>query len=179
MTIENQYTTTTPQVLTISSNGTTPITNVTVKNCIIINGSTSSSAVVVSDRAGTAGYFNNITFQNNSVQKAYIGVYFLATIAAGNGSGTLVTGNDLNTSGANAIRLVGLYAQGVDGITISNNNIGNFTVGADGISTYRYLVCNGNCKQYNFKQYNITYSGINHRLLQEELQFHQQLQMPT
>ena len=31
-----------------------------------------------------------------------------------------------NTAGANAIRLCGLYVQGVDGATISQNQVGNF-----------------------------------------------------
>ena len=126
LTIENTSTTS-PQVIHIGSSGTTPITNVTVRNCNLINGANTSSALVFSDLAGTAGYFNNITIQNNSVQKAYIAIYALATVATGNGSGLLITGNDLNTSGANSVRLVGVYVQGVDGATVSNNNIGNFT----------------------------------------------------
>ena len=54
-------------------------------------------------------------------------MYANAVVATGNGSGTLFTGNDLNTAGANSMRLVGLYAQGVDGVTISNNNIANMS----------------------------------------------------
>ncbi len=118
---------TSPSVLLIGSTGTTPVVSTTLKNSIIINGSNGSSAVVISDGAtlATAGYFNNITIQNNSIQLAFIGVYSIAVPVAGNGSGLLLTQNDLNTAGANSIRLVGLYAQGVDGGTISNNNIGN------------------------------------------------------
>ncbi|MBZ0198384.1 MAG: hypothetical protein K8H86_00835, partial [Ignavibacteriaceae bacterium] len=126
LTIENTSATS-PSVLRILSSGTTPVMNVTVKNCNLINGANTSSALVITDVAGTAGYFNNITIQNNSVQKAYIGIYCFAVVAAGNGSGLLLTGNDLNTSGANAIRLAGLYVQGVDGATVTNNNVGNFT----------------------------------------------------
>jgi hypothetical protein len=127
-TIENTSTTT-PQVILVGSRGTTPITNVTVKNCIIINGINTSSALVVSDgiAPGTAGWFNNITIQNNSIQKAYIGNYNISVMSPGNGSGLLITGNDFNTAGANSIALVGVYAQGIDGATISNNNIGNYT----------------------------------------------------
>lgn len=126
MTIENTSVTT-PQVIWIGSAGTTPITNVTVMNCNIKNGVNSSSAVVISDGAasGTAGYFNNITIQNNSIKQAYIGLYCITVAIAGNGSGTLITGNDLNSSGTDAVRLVGIYLQGIDGGTVSNNNIGN------------------------------------------------------
>jgi len=126
MSIENTSTTT-PQVIWIGSSGTTPITNVTVKNCSIKNGVNSSSAVVISDgnASGTGGYFNNITIQNNTIKQAYIGIYTISVAAAGNGSGTLITGNDLNTSGADAVRLCAIYLQGIDGGTVSNNNIGN------------------------------------------------------
>ncbi|MFT3824425.1 MAG: gliding motility-associated C-terminal domain-containing protein [Chitinophagaceae bacterium] len=115
-------------VLMIGSVGTTPITNVTVKNAIIINGANTSTAVLVGDAAvaGSPGYFNNITLQNNAVQKAYIGIYLYAVVTAGNGNATLVDKNNLDAGGANAIRLVGVYCQGLTGATISNNQIGNF-----------------------------------------------------
>ena len=97
LTIENTSVTT-PQVIVFGSTGTTPIVGNTLKNCIIRNGVTSSTAIVVSDGTapGTAGYFNNITIQNNSIGKAYMGVYNIAVMAPGNGSGLLITGNDLN-----------------------------------------------------------------------------------
>jgi len=120
---------TTPNVLVMGSTGTTPLMNCTVKNTILINGINSSSGVIISDGAtpGAAGYFNNFTFQNNSLQMAYIGLYLIANPAAGNGTGSLVTGNDMSTSGTNAIRLCAIYIQGVDGVTVTNNTIGNFT----------------------------------------------------
>ena len=85
----NNISLTTPQVLVVGSTGTTPITNVTLKNCDIINGITSSSAIIVSDGTapGTAGWFNNVTIQNNSIKNAYMGVYSIASIASGNGTG--------------------------------------------------------------------------------------------
>ncbi|MDP2423181.1 MAG: hypothetical protein Q8M23_02435, partial [Bacteroidales bacterium] len=126
LTIENTNATT-PQVIRIGSTGTTAIVGVTIKNCIIINGVNTSTALVVYGADGAAGYFNNITIQNNSIQKTYIGIFFNGVVATGNGSGTLITQNDLNTSGANSIRLVGVYVQGVDGATVSNNTIGNIS----------------------------------------------------
>lgn len=126
MTIENTSATS-PSVILIGSTGTTPIRNCSVKNCIVINGAQTATAIIVSDGAtpGAAGWFNDITIQNNSIQKSYIGNYNIAVVAPGNGSGLLVTGNDVNTAGTNSIRLVGLYVQGVDSATVSNNNIGN------------------------------------------------------
>lgn len=115
-------------VIQIGSTGTTPITNVTVKNTIMTNGTNTSTAVIVGDAAvvGSPGYFNNITIQNNAIRKAYIGCYLYAVVASGNGDNTLVTGNSINATGTDAIRLVGVYGQGLTGLTISNNNIGNF-----------------------------------------------------
>ncbi len=127
LTLENTSPTS-PQVLLIGSTGTTPIINVTVKNTSIINGVQTSSALIVSDgvTAGNPGYFNNITIENNNIQKAYIGIYSNAFVATGNGSGLLITRNDLNTSGANSVRFVGIYVQGADGAVVSKNSIANF-----------------------------------------------------
>ncbi|MBO9631719.1 MAG: gliding motility-associated C-terminal domain-containing protein [Chitinophagaceae bacterium] len=114
-------------VLVIGSVSTTPINYVTVKNALIINGTNTSTAVVVGDGSmvGSPGYFSNISFLNNDIRKAYIGIYFLAAVVGGN-SNILVEDNDLDASGADAIRMVGIYAQTVNGIIIRNNNIGNF-----------------------------------------------------
>jgi len=126
LTIENTSATS-PTCVTVASTGVTPVHHVTVKNCNIIN-SINATAVVLSDAAtlGTAGYFNNITIQNNSIQRSYIGVYSIAALAAGNGSNVLITSNNLDVSGANAINFIGIYVQGTDGLTVSGNNIGNF-----------------------------------------------------
>lgn len=128
LTIQNTSVTT-PSVVLIGSVGTTPITNVTLKNSIIINGITTSSAVVISDApaSGTAGFFSNITIQNNDIQKAFIGVFAQGGTTPQGGSNVVYTQNTLNTTGANAIRNVGLYMQGVNGATVTQNTIGNFS----------------------------------------------------
>lgn len=120
---------TAPQVINfIGSSAATAISNITVKNTNIVNGINTSSALVMTDGNATAagGYFSNVTFQNNTVKKSYIGMYLWAATAVGNGNNTLITGNDLTASGADAIRLVGVYLQGVDGGTVTNNTLGNF-----------------------------------------------------
>ncbi len=73
---------TSPNVVLIGSTGTISVTNVTLKNCTITNGINTSTAVIVSDGivSGTAGRFKNITIQNNLVQKAYVGLYCIATV---------------------------------------------------------------------------------------------------
>lgn len=127
MTITNTATTS-PTTVAISSVGTTPVTNNTLKNTNVINGVNTSSAVVVSDGGtiGSAGYFNNITIRNNNIQKAYIGVYAIAVAGGGNGSGYVLDSNQLNSTGTDAIEYIGLYLQGVDGATVKNNTVGNF-----------------------------------------------------
>lgn len=116
-----------PQVVRFGSIGAMPITANTLKNCVLVNGVNTSSAVVVLDSTGAAaGTFNNITIQNNDIQNASNGIFTSATVAAGNGSGLLITQNRLDTAGVNAIRNVGIYVQGADGATVSNNIVGNF-----------------------------------------------------
>ena len=119
---------TSPSVVLFGSTGTTPVTDDTLKNCVIVNGVNTSSAIVISDGTtlGNAGLFANMTIQNNSVQKAFVGVFATGGTIPQGGSNLVYTGNDLTTSGANAIRNVGLYMQGVNGATVSNNTIGNF-----------------------------------------------------
>lgn len=120
--------TTAPQVVRFGSVGTTPMTNITLKNTIITNGVNTSTAVIIHDNAlaTTGGYFNNITVRNNTVKKAYMGVYAASAILAGNGR-LNVSDNDLSSTGADALSLAGIYAQGVDGAVIQNNTIGNFS----------------------------------------------------
>lgn len=114
-------------VVRFGSIGTTPIVNDTLKNCIVINGTNTSTAVMALDTAGTlGGYFNSLTIQNNDIRSAYIGVYAFGIAAAGNGSGLSITGNKLDNTSTNALRNIGVYVQGVDGATVNNNQVGNF-----------------------------------------------------
>jgi hypothetical protein len=118
-----------PSVIGIRSSGTTAISGFTVKNCNLINGlsdATVPSALLFSNTSFTGGYLNNFTIQNNSIQKSYLGISLNGAKVAGNGSGTLISDNDMNTAGTNSISGTGIYIQGIDGITISNNHIGNF-----------------------------------------------------
>jgi hypothetical protein len=124
-----------PNGIWIGSTGTTPISGATVKNCNIINGANYSSpnySVMISDgeNAGIAGYFNNITIQNNSIQKSWDAIYCKAAVSAGNGSGLVIANNIINTSGVNAVHDMGIYLAGVDGGVISGNQVANLG-GAD------------------------------------------------
>jgi trimeric autotransporter adhesin len=124
---------TTPNVVLFGSIGTTPITNDTLRNSIIINGANTDSAVVIANVAGisSAGYFSDITIHNNDVRVARVGVYVNGGGRPQHGSNVVCTQNTLDASGADAIRHVGLYMQGVIGATISQNTMGNFSAAED------------------------------------------------
>jgi len=154
LTIQNNSATG-PGVVLVGSTGTTPITNVIVKNCILTNGANTSSAVVIGDGTtiGSAGYFNTVTIQNNQIERAYIGVYATGGASAANGFNLLVSDNTLTTSGANSIRLVGLYAQYVNGLTFSGNSISSIANTTDAASLGGIWTASG-CS-------NVTISGNN------------------
>ena len=114
----------------IGSTGTNPISGVSISNCNITNGATFSTpnyGVIISDGEfpGIEGFFNNITIQNNRLQKSFYGIYCTAAVSPGNGNGLLIIGNSLNSTSTNAIHERGIYLEGVDGAVVSNNVIGN------------------------------------------------------
>ncbi|MBK9404432.1 MAG: hypothetical protein IPN57_07855 [Ignavibacteria bacterium] len=127
LTIENTSITA-PIAVWFGSTGTTTMNASGIINCNVINGVNTSSAIVLTDGAVTTagGYFTNFTIQNNNVQKAYIGIYSFYATAAGNGNGCVYRSNTINSTGANSVRLVGIYVQGADGALVTKNDIGNF-----------------------------------------------------
>ncbi|MFT3981587.1 MAG: gliding motility-associated C-terminal domain-containing protein [Ferruginibacter sp.] len=126
LTIRNNSATSS-NVLLIGSVGTVPVNNITVRNCVIINGTNTSTAVLIGDAAvvGSPGYFSNISFTNNDVRRAYIGLYIYSVVSALLNNVTIAD-NDINTPGTEAIRLVGVYVQGAKNVNILRNRIGNF-----------------------------------------------------
>lgn len=129
LTIQNTSATS-PQVVVFGSLGTTPITNGTLMNCNIINGALTSSAVIISDgtTAGSPGYFSSITIKNNHIRKAYIGVYANGGAApTQNGSNLVYESNVFTPVGADSMRYIGLYMQGVNGATVRRNEMGFFS----------------------------------------------------
>jgi hypothetical protein len=129
LTIQNTSATS-PQVVVFGSLGTTPITNGTLMNCHIINGALTSTPVIISDgtTAGSPGYFSNITIKNNHIRKAYIGVYANGGAApTQNGSNLVYESNIFTPVGADSMRYIGLYMQGVNGATVRGNEMGFFS----------------------------------------------------
>ena len=114
-----------------SATSTAPLTNVTVKNAIFVNGTISSTNFVIANGSTTAGYFNNITVQNNDIRTGYNGLFILANTAAGNGNNLLITGNTLTSNLVqNAI-----YVAGVGGTSTINNNTISVARADAGVST--------------------------------------------
>lgn len=114
-------------VMLIGSSGSTFIDDVKVRNTILQNGTNTSTALICGDGGvtGNPGYFSNVTIENNDIRRAYIGIYCYATVSATDNALT-IKNNLINSSGTDAIRLVGIYCQGVKAATISGNTLGNF-----------------------------------------------------
>ena len=127
LTIQNNSVTT-PSVVLVGSTGTTPITNVMIKNCTITNGVNSSSAVVVSDAGtlGNPGYFNTVTIQNCLLEKAYFAIFANGGTTTPNGQNLFVYNNSINSTGTNAVAFTGVGVQGCNTGIISQNTIANF-----------------------------------------------------
>jgi uncharacterized repeat protein (TIGR01451 family) len=128
LTITNTSTTT-PGVVLFGSVGTNPVTDGALRNTIIVNGANTSSAVVISDAAvvGAAGLFSNIVIHNNDIRRAFVGVFAQGGTTPQGGSNLTYTRNTVTATGTDAVRIVGLYMQGVNGATVSDNTIGNLT----------------------------------------------------
>ncbi len=117
--------------LFIGSNGTTPITNITVKNCNIYNNNpgtaaSGNAAVFVSDNSGNPsnpGYFADLTFDNNAIGNASFGILCNGGVPA-TGSNVNVRWNNLG--GSVPLLTAGVKLLGVDGALVSGNNISNY-----------------------------------------------------
>jgi hypothetical protein len=151
---------TSPNVFLFGSVGAVPFLDVTLKNCIVTNGTTTSTAIIVSDATtpGNSGYFDNLTLQNNDIRKCYIGFYINAI--EGEGTNVFVLDNKMNNTGVSNLRNIGIYMQGVDNATVAGNLIGNF-VKSNAENDYGIWLASG-CKTvdvYNNSIDNLGYSG--------------------
>lgn len=131
----------------IGSIGTNPVSNITIKNCLIINNSSNNNAwgIAVCDssalgstsagQSGVPGYFSDITIQNNNIQKTYTGIMLNGGTSSQNGSNVSILNNVMNGNDANTkIFNTGIYLQGINGATISDNELGNITTTNTGTS---------------------------------------------
>ena len=153
-----------PSGILFGSSGTAPITNISFQNSVVtftpgLLTFTPEKAITVSDSAdGIAGYFNDITIQNNDLQTCNNGVVCTAVAATGNGTGLFIHNNTMNNSGANAIVNVAVSLQGVDGATVSNNNIGNAGSGIYLLSDKNIIISGNNISNLG-GTYGISYNS--------------------
>lgn len=116
--------TTTPSVITLGSpTSTAPVANVTIKNSTFINGNSGYTNFVMSNgaehSAAGAGFFNNITIQNNAIKKGLNAIYIFGdSSVATNGNNLLITGNTFDTE----ILQYGIYVAGVGGTSNFTDN---------------------------------------------------------
>ncbi len=131
LTIQNFYTTA-PVINIGSASSTAPVSNSAIKNTIIdghlvsngVPGGTYYAVVLANGSGNTAGYFNNITFQNNEVKNAlgalYVNGVYSASTESNNGDGLFITQNNFT----NNIASFGVKTLGVSGASeISFNSI--------------------------------------------------------
>ncbi|MER3471809.1 MAG: hypothetical protein C4330_10920, partial [Chitinophagaceae bacterium] len=143
----------------IYSQGTTPISNVTLKNTIIKN---AFVGIIVADTSTGQGRFTNIAIQNNNIQRTIYGLYTSGVPVSGNGNGVSISGNSLNATGTNANYTLGMFIRGVDGATVSGNSVGNFDATEDGNDIGIYIADSvRNSFIEKNKISNIGYSGTN------------------
>ncbi|MGH1520738.1 T9SS type A sorting domain-containing protein [Chryseobacterium sp. JK1] len=110
-----------------------PLHEVIFKNTVFINGSNTSSAIVLGNgSANSAGYFKNVILENNDIRTADTGIYIYGSLTDQTVGTGLTVKDNLLTFG---IRNIGIYLQGVGGAaTISGNTIANITNSIPGAS---------------------------------------------
>ena len=117
-----------PRVLNFSSVGNQYVENCSIRNTVLTNGNDRSVISLSSvTSTSTSGFFRNIAIENNVFNRSLYGIFAVAKVVAGNGSGLHILNNDMSTGGSNAIRYSAIYLRGVDSARISGNKIGRFT----------------------------------------------------
>lgn len=136
LTISNTNTATSTVAIWIASLGDgAGATNNTIKNCNIAAGDNSVTSTIGIYAAGTSistsgsGSDNdNLTLENNSVTKAYYGIFVRGT-STGNNNGLLITKNSIGSSTqANFVTYRGIDLQYAQAPTISLNEVFNMQV---------------------------------------------------
>ncbi|MDB5235864.1 MAG: hypothetical protein JWR44_2857 [Hymenobacter sp.] len=112
-------------VLVTVPSTTNNATNNTVKNLNAVGSGSQATQVGIaflSATAGTGGNNNNVV-QNNTVQATQYGIYSFGVSATVKNTGTVITQNDLNATGANGLGRVGIVVGFEDGIQITRNTV--------------------------------------------------------
>lgn len=139
--------------------------NITIKNCILATTNSSFNLTLQSSNLSGAGYFNNVTIQNNIIQRCDIGINILAATGPfQNGTNVKIFDNDLSSTGTDGLRLLGISLSGLSfGCTVENNAIGNFRPNTTS-SPAKGITVLTSCSTVVIKNntiQNIVYSGSN------------------
>jgi len=150
----------------IGSSSNKTITDITVKNCIVRTGESfiGSIPILLADGSNSSspGYMTNVTVSNNLLQKGRYGLFINGGTNIQNISNVNISGNILNSSGADAIGNLGIYTQGVTSGMIVDNEIANLNSSVDEMDKGIWLA-NGSHDMIveRNKIYNIGYTGNN------------------
>ncbi|HEX2899213.1 MAG TPA: hypothetical protein VHS96_05765, partial [Bacteroidia bacterium] len=130
LTITNTLSSTSTAVVWLSTTaGGNPVTNCTVKNCIISGLSPSTTLLGLGAGGpgiGAAGTNNdNISFVNNEVRACQVGIYSSGATAINKNQNLTINQNLLNAVAPNNIGFSGIYAAFTNNITVSGNVVSN------------------------------------------------------
>ncbi len=157
-------------VVQVASLNPAEISNITVKNCKLVNGvnganNNSTAAFALSSNSnpsGVGGIFTDITLENNSITKSTTGIFaFGDTTGVVKGRNLTIRGNSLvPTTESDKLGLIGVFLQGIDGATIDNNDIGDFANASSAPGTAIWLAgIVKNCVVERNKIHDLLYTG--------------------
>ena len=133
LTITNTNTSTTSAVVWLQSNGSDGATNNTIKNCIVIGNSNtttlfgigSGSSTINTTSLGTNS--NNNSFVNNEVSKCQFGIYTQGASLANKNTGNVINQNVMTTTTPNHISKGAIWTGFENNLTVSGNMISGMT----------------------------------------------------
>jgi hypothetical protein len=139
LTVNNTSPGATAGAVIVVMSGVAGAQNNTVKNVNIAGFSPTQTLIGIAlggAAPGAAGTDNdNNRVQNCSFQRSFIGIYNVGASAVNPNTGTVITQNDLSSTGANRLRRAGILVFNENGIQITENSIGGIT-SDEGLDAY-------------------------------------------
>lgn len=132
-----------------------------IKNLNIVGGSTTNGYGIYSSITGTAVNLDNLTIQNNSIQKNNYGLYLFGS-STNLHTNLLITENSFGSDNAdNYLTFYGIYLAGATSPVISKNHIFNIIRNTYSSPTGIYLsdVTNGSVDANNIENVQSSYTG--------------------
>ena len=124
-------------IIGLFNSGLVASTNNTIKNSVLRTG---YYGILALDSAGTNGAaLTNFTIQNNNFQNLQEGIFIIGDEEPTTGNNSVITQNLLNSTGTNALYDYGISVEGVSGVSITKNDIGNFNSTQAGVDEGLYI----------------------------------------